>query len=187
MRKVALSLIAFVFLSSLLYAQQKAHQRTVKTASIDFGGVELQLGMSRADAAERLIGAQITKESDDSWFIGKTGSVRFKNNRLIYADKSWINEDTDRPLNADDVTEAIFKAVGSLNRQGFSICRVSYDVPDAGQKGYTRDGQETDIPSRAQRVWIDCGEKGVRILTVSNSASSKVIDVAEVLGAYTLN
>ena len=184
MRKTSLALVAFAFLPSLIYAQQASNQRTSKP-SIEVAGVKLELGMSRAEVAERFVGTQITKVNDDFWSIGSIGTVQFKNNRLVYADRSWINEDTNVPLSADDIAEAIFKAVASLNRQGFSVCVISHDIPDAGQKGYTPEGREIDIPSRAERVWIDCGEKAVRILTLSNhDASSKSIEVTEVLGDW---
>jgi hypothetical protein len=173
MNKTSVALVTFALLSSLLYAEQKTTRRT-DSASIEVAGVKLQLGMSKADVAERFVGIQISKMNDDTWFIGDVGTVRFKNNRLIYADKSHSE---------GDLIDAIFNAVGSLNRQGLSVCRIWADNPFAGEKGYASDGREIDIGVSGERVWIDCGQKGVRISKIKFPTHDNT-NVSETLGEF---
>ncbi len=166
MRKASVVVLALVVLSSfsLLYAQQKA-ARQISRSSIELAGVKLQLGMSKADVAERFVGTQITKENEETWLIGNVGTVRFKNEKLIYADRSWMNGE------ADDQIGAIFKAVASLNRQGLSVCKISADTPGAG--------------ITSERIWIDCGQKAIRIIKIKFPNNSYTnVEVSETLGEF---
>ena len=177
--KITLVILTLGLLSPLVYGQQKPTQQVPRGSNIDIAGVKLHLGMSKGDVAERFEGTQITKGSDDISFIGKVGAVLgeviFKNNRLFYADKSWIDVD-DNPVSAADVFNAMFKAVGSLNSQGLSVCKIDRDkVPSPYSDG------EAIQEMMDERVWIVCGLKAIRISISKSPNRNTSIDVSETI------
>ncbi len=159
MRKSAFVLALFA-LSTFLYAQQRPSPQ-LTGASIELAGVKLYLGMAKTDVAARLIGNDITKISERRWMIGTIGTVNFKDEKLVSVDRSWSGRGVD-PI------DAIFGAVDALNREGYSSCKVSADT-------FNR-------PSfKAERVWIDCGQKTVLIIK-GEARGAPLRDVIERLG-----
>src|SRR5437879_5148047 len=122
MRKSGFVLALFT-VSTILYASQQRHSQQVSKPSIELVDVKLHLGMTKADVAERYVGTQVTKVSEDFWIIGKvgkSGTVRFKNEKLVFAERSWIHT-------GDDPIDSIFAAISSLNRDGYFLCKVAAD------------------------------------------------------------
>jgi hypothetical protein len=166
MKKTALvALTLATLLSSVLYAQRSSAPQLSK-AAIDVHGTKLRLGMSKGEVTDKLTGNEITKDDEDNWNIASSGNLgptlQFTDGRLSYADRYWTTYD-------NDIAEALFGAVNSLNQEGFSACTVTADT-------------KTEPDTTAHRVWIRCGEKS--ILLVRDSIGEKSHNmVYEQLGA----
>ena len=177
MKRTALVLLMLAALSSLLYAQKNPSRQAGKVASIEIAGVKLHLGMTKADVAERFVGIQISKVTEELWAIDKGGNsqLKFKNGRLVSANHSWINT-------GDDQMDALFAVVSLLNREGYSACKISTDtkvVPTTDADT----GRIISAPS-AERVWIDCGQKSVLIIKITFNGRRTAADVVEQLGDF---
>jgi hypothetical protein len=177
MKRISLAVLTLALLSSLLYSQQMTTRLTSR-ASIEVAGVKLQLGMTKATIAERFVGIQTRKIDENYWIIGNVGEVRFKNDKLVYAERSWMTD-------GGDQIDAVFKAVDSVNRQGLTVCRVFANTPLAGMKGYTKDGEERDLGVRSERVLISCSERTIVIVKIEFPTRQSV-DVSEEIGAYAI-
>jgi hypothetical protein len=173
MKRKSLAVLTLALLSSQLYSQH-TNTRPTSGAFIEVAGVKLQLGMTKATVSERFVGTQTTKVDENHWMIGNVGDVRFKNDRLIYASKSWMTD-------GDDPIDATFKAVGSVNRQGLKHCMVFADTPLGGMKGYTKEGEERDLGIGSERVLINCGETTIFILKIK-FPTKQTVDVSEAIG-----
>jgi len=79
-------------------------------------------------------------------------TLQFTNGFLSYADRNWVTYD-------NDIVEAMFGAVKTLNDEGFSTCIVTAD--DSVSPNLT-----------AHRVWIDCGVKTVLVIRRSFGGKS---------------
>ncbi len=159
MNKKPLLPFALAAVSTLLYAQGKSPQ-VISKPSIEIEGVKLQLGMTKAEVSERLVGTQITKMNEDRWIIGSYGMTSFKSG-------------------GDDQIDAIFGAVSSLNREGYTSFKVlaeskTIPVTDASTG-------RTLAASNFERVWIACGAKAVLIVK-ANVGGHLNVDVSEQLG-----
>jgi hypothetical protein len=146
MRRTSAVGLVFVTLCSLLSAQQRGSSQR-GTAVLEVSGVKLHLGMTKAEVTEKLSGTGISKINEDNWVVGAMEdlgpSLQFTNGRLNYADRYWVSYD-------NDIVEAMFGAVNSLNQEGFSACTVTAitkTLPD----------------STGHNVWIICGEKSILI------------------------
>jgi hypothetical protein len=162
MNKAFFVSVTLAAVSSLLYANQQRPPQQTSKPSIEIAGMTLRLGMAKADVAELFVGTQITKIDEQTWMIGNNGTVQFKNGKMIFGERAWMND-------SGDQIDAIFKAVSSLNREGFSACRVLSDTP-----AYT------------ERVGIDCGQKSVPI-TKTISGNQRLVEVSERLGDFELD
>jgi hypothetical protein len=152
-------LILVIVLSVVSSAQVK---REMSRGIIEIAGTTLHLGMTKAEVAEKLAGAEITKDKEDFWTIGIASSLQFTNGRLSYARRNWPNY-------SNDIFEAFYGAVNHINDEGYSACRVTADSKLAPGETW-------------QRVWIVCGDK--TILIVRYSAGGKSFNmVDEMLGA----
>jgi hypothetical protein len=155
MKKTALTALALIALCSILYAQQRSSPQLGK-AAIDVHGTKLRLGMTKGEVTDKLAGNEITKDSEDNWNIARSGdlgpSLQFTNGRLSYADRYWVTYD-------NDIAEALFGAVNSLNQEGFSSCTVTAD-------------SKFDPGTTTQRVWILCGEKSILMIRRSLGGKS---------------
>jgi len=159
MKKTAILFLSFAALtSSGLLAQKRTPAQATKP-SIEIEGVNLHLGMMKADVAELFVGKPMEKMDEQTWTVGKTGTVQFKNGNLIFAARSWMNDGADQ-------IDAIFKAVSSLNREGFTACRVL-----------------SDTAPHTERIGIDCGQKSVLIIETV-SGSQRVTEVSERIGNF---
>lgn len=131
-------------------------QAQVKKAELQvLPGITLRLGMTKAQVAEKLVGQNIDKVSEDYWSIGtleqlKAGidvpKMQFSQGLLIYATKVWTTP-------ATDTAEALFGAVSSLREEGISRCVINADTRAL-----------TDIGETTERVWLFCGEKTVLVM-----------------------
>ncbi len=169
--------LALIGLSPILYASQQRPSQQVTKPSIEIEGVKLHLGMTKANVAERYVGTQITKMNEDRWIIGKWGTVGFKGGKLVFADRSWINA-------GDDQIDAIFAAVSSLNREGYSACKV---LAETQSLPYTNadTGRILEVHN-LERVWIGCGGKTVLIVKSKLGARLNE-DASEQLGVLELD
>ena len=135
---------------------------------------KVQLGITKAVVAERFVGTQTTKVDENHWMIGNVGDVRFKNGKLVYANRSWMTD-------GGDQIDAVFKAVGSVNRQGLTHCMVFADTPLPAMKGYTKEGEERDLGIGSERVLINCGETTIFIVK-TKFPTKQIVDVSEAIG-----
>jgi hypothetical protein len=177
MKKSAIVVLSFVALSSALLAQKKTSSQ-VSNPSIELVGVKLHLGMTKADVAERYVGTQVTKISEDFWIIGKagnSGTARFKNERLEFADRSWI-------YTGDDPIDSLFAAVSSLNRDGYYSCKVAADTLNTPVYADNRGLPASN--TSAERIWIVCGIKSVLISKMKIGDHPPGADVSERLGSF---
>lgn len=131
----------------LLNAQQK-HSAQLGKAALEVSGVKLHLGMTKGEVAEKLSGNEISKYNEDNWMIAAPNNLgptlQFTNGRLTHAERNWVTYD-------NDITEALFGVVHSLNEEGFATCVVTANTkatPDATSHG----------------VWIVCGEKSILVV-----------------------
>jgi hypothetical protein len=122
----------------------------VSKATIEVGGVVLRLGMTKAQVAEKLVGNEISKMHEDEWMLGSLEkknigpTLQFTKGVLSYADREWVNSD-------NDIGEALFGAISSLNEEGFSACDVTASTKNS--------------PSlAAERVFVTCGAKTVAVV-----------------------
>jgi hypothetical protein len=162
MKRLALVLLTFTALSSILYAQQKR----LSKAAIDVRGTNLRLGMTKAEVTDKLAGNAITKAHEDHWIVAPSDelgpSLQFTNGRLSYADRYWITYD-------NDIAEALFGAVNSLNQEGFSACSVTAHT-------------KTEPATMLHQVSIECGEKSI-LLVRSSFGGKSYNTVYEQLGS----
>lgn len=146
MKRTAVIVSAFIALCSILSAQQKSPSPRGK-AVLEVSGTKLHLGMTKAEVSEKLSGKEFWKVNENNWVVAakeKLGpSLQFTDGHLNFADRYWVTYD-------NDIVEALFGAVNSLNQEGFSACAVT-----AGTKA------SPDVT--AQNIWIMCGEKSVLI------------------------
>jgi hypothetical protein len=177
MRKTAVAFLILVVLSSILLAQKKTPTQASKP-SIELVGVNLYLGMTKAEVAERYVGTQIAKVNEDLWIIGKvgmSGTVRFKDDKLQFADRSWI-------YTGDDPIDSIFAAVSSLNRDGYFSCKVAADT--LNNPVYAENQGLPVSNTSAERIWIVCGTKSVLISKTKIGDHPPGADVSERLGEF---
>jgi hypothetical protein len=152
MRRQVLVLPVLLAACSVFYAQ-------VRSAPGGSGeylgilGVRVRLGMTKAEVADRLGSRKMKEGSDDTWLFGEgqewPSTIHFTDGRIDFASQSWIGSD-------GDVPRALFSAVGSLNKQGYSTCVVSTDT------------QASPIQT-SERTWITCGKKSILISRMQDS------------------
>lgn len=122
--------------------------RHLSKAKIEVAGVNLRLGMTKAEVAEKLVGVEMSKLSDDMWHVGSlkepAPTLQFTNGFLSYADRGWGTYD-------NDIGEALFGVVSSLNAEGYSHCTVTADT-------------KSDPLMSVKRTWILCGEKSILVM-----------------------
>ena len=159
MRKIACCLLMLT-LSSVIHAQKKDPPQW-GSAGMDVAGAKLHLGMTPSEVAQRLSGTAYRKESDRFWIVGENPNqfgpvMQFTDGRLNFVSRNWGTTD-------NDIAEALFGVITSLNSEGFSLCKVSADV-------------KADPSSSAHRVWIACGEKTVLVhrMTISGKTYNTV-------------
>jgi hypothetical protein len=161
MKRIALVLLTFAAMSSILYAQQKR----LSKAAIEVRGTKLRLGMTKAEVTDKLAGTEVTKIHDNEWIAGSLEhlgpTLQFTDGSLTFADREWTT-------GYNDLGEALFGVVNSLNSEGFSSCSIRADTHSS-----------PDII--AQRVWINCGEKTIVLIRRSMTGKTYT-SVMEQLG-----
>ena len=125
-------------------------------AALEVAGVNLHLGMTKGEVTEKLSGNEISKMNDDNWMIAAPNqlgpTLQFTNGRLTHAERNWGTYD-------NDIVEALFGVVHSLNEEGFVTCVVTANTkagPDAASRG----------------VWIVCGEKSILVMRLTFGCKS---------------
>jgi hypothetical protein len=165
MKRTATIVLTIVGLCSILSAQQKTSPQWGKGV-LEVSGTKVRLGMTKGEVTERLAGTEISRINDNNWMVGKPEdlgpSLQFTDGRLNFADRYWVTHD-------NDITEALFGAVNSLNQQGFSACTVTA-------------GTNTSPEMTAQNVWISCGEKSILVTRHSHADGKSYNMVYEQLG-----
>lgn len=175
MKRTPLVVLTLASVASVLHSQPQTTGKP-SNASIEVAGVKLQLGMTKPTVAERLVGTQTTKVDENSWIVENAGVVRFKNGRLVYANRSWMGDGRDQ-------IDAVFKAVDSVNRQGLRVCRVSADTPLGGTSSQAKDGEDRNLGISSERVLINCGERTILIVKTKLPTEQNV-DVSEAIGVW---
>ena len=150
--KIMTAVLAFCALfTATLNAQRQSHK-----PAIQVDGLALQIGMTKAQVAEKFVGQPITKLSDDDWLIGtlddlKSGrdlpEVQFTSGLLTYADRSWTTAN-------NDTADALFGAVKAINEEGLSKCVITADSDVTSPSGVT---------IGSQRVWMMCSDKTILV------------------------
>jgi hypothetical protein len=152
MKRTLRALLSVAVLTIIVHAQQRSK------AVLEVAGANLRLGMTKAQVAEKLAGHEIAKLHEDEWMVGSLEkkelgpTLQFTNGVLSFADRYWTTYD-------NDVAEALFGAVSSLNSEGLLNCVVTADT--AASPSLT-----------AQRVWIKCGEKSILLVRRSFGGKS---------------
>jgi hypothetical protein len=158
-----ISLLVILAMSSTVDAQKK---EPPEAAVLEVAGVNLHLGMTKAEVTAKLSGTTITKMTDDNWMIApKTEldpALQFTNDRLSFADRYWPSQD-------NDIVEPLIGVVAALNAEGFSACTVT---------SYTKTTPEVT----SHGVWIECGQKSILIQRMSFQAGKSYNTVYEQLG-----
>lgn len=178
-RSRRIALVGFsLFLVSVLDPSSGCTQQGVSRQSgqpiIEIDGVQLTLGMTQSQVSEKLARFPITKITNDEWVVAPPGegtpnvpqrtgpNLQFENGRLSFADRYWTTYD-------NDIAEALFGAVHTLNEQGYSNCVVTADI-------------KSNPDSTSHRVWIDCGSKTVLLLRTTITGGQPNNMVYEELG-----
>jgi hypothetical protein len=139
---------------------QTATQSQLSKDYIEIYNAKLHLGMTKAEVAEKIAGAQLEKGEND-WLLHDGSLIQFENGRLAFASRQWnINS---------DVVDALFDVVSYFNNEGLTKCSVTANtIPD---------------PKTSHQVVVDveCGHKSILIkkFTVNNHTYELV---AELLG-----
>jgi hypothetical protein len=158
-----ISLFIILAMSSTVYAQKSEPSGA---AVLEVAGLNLHLGMTKAEVAAKLSGTTLTKMTDDNWMVApKTElgpTLQFTNDRLSFADRYWPSQD-------NDIVEPLIGVVTALNAEGFSACTVT---------SYTK--TTPDVTSHG--VWIQCGQKSILIQRMSFQAGKSYNTVYEQLG-----
>jgi hypothetical protein len=164
-KKTFLSLLVLTLFSSVIHAQ-KRDTTEWGSAVLEVAGATLRLGMTKAEVTEKLSGAPVTKINENYWMVAAGANLgpalQFTNGRLNFADRYWTTRD-------NDIAEALFGAVNTLNKEGFSACKVTATTDTA-----------PDVTTHG--VWIQCGEKSV-LLVRRNMGGSFYNTVYEQLGS----
>ena len=145
---------------------QTATQSQLSNDSIEIIHAKLRLGMTEAEVAEKLSGAEISRGPGSVWIVQQNGSViQFENGKLVFATRAWSNEN-------NDIVDALFGAVSYFNNEGGKICSVFADnYPDS-----TLSNEKVRITG--QRVRISCGDKSIVISkdTINGQTFSSVTE-----------
>ena len=139
--------------------------------SLQLGSATVWLGMDKAAAKRNIEAAGIV--FSDKLDSGGSGiavdprskqifTLKFENDRLVFADRDWLRE--------SDVLPSIVDALTSLIDQGASQCTVTHSPMSAPDK-------------KVNRVLIDCGDRGL-LLTYGTEGNFTTNMVSERIGRY---
>jgi hypothetical protein len=125
--------------------------------------------MQKSDALQALDDAGVTKVADAGGLYvivggGATGTMSFTNGKLSYADREWVADDK-------NYVDAMLGALQALSSHGAANCHIQ-DAPITG-------------PDRkANRVFIDCGDRGVLLMRGSFQTLGNITSVTERIGHF---
>jgi hypothetical protein len=138
--------------------------------SLEIGSVSVWLGMPKSEALHALKDAGLTNAPDAGGLYmvvgsGSMASVSFTNGKLSFADREWVSEDK------NDV-DAMLGALEALSSRGVSNCNIQH-------------APITSPNQRANRIFINCGERGVMLMRGSFQNLGIVNSVTERIGHFT--
>ena len=159
MKRTYIATVIVASVASVLFAQTDVKPQSSQEY-IYVLGVKVRLGMTKEEISEKLGSQRLRDErsqTQDFWLFGEKrewpSSIEFKDGKVIYASESWIGPDR-------DVAKALFGAVTSLNKQGYSTCQIFTDT------------ESTSSSLTAERVWINCGKKSILVQRMQDAKST---------------
>jgi hypothetical protein len=165
MRKMVLVVLMLLAAVGPL-GSQTATQSPLSNDSIEIIHAKLRLGMTEAEVAEKLSGAEISRGPGSVWIVQQNGSViQFENGKLVFATRAWSNE-------SNDIVDALFGVVSYFNSEGDKACSVFADnYPDPSLS-------DEKLRISGQRVRISCGDKSIVISkdTINGQTFSSVTE-----------
>jgi hypothetical protein len=147
-----------------------AFAQTSNRVSLQLGTVTVWLGMDKGAAKQQMEASGIYfPDSPDSnaqviameLQTKRLFTLKFENNKLVYADRNWLRDDS-------DVLPSVMDALTSLVDQGATKCTIEHapmSSPDV----------------RVNRVFIDCGERGI-LLTYGSTDLGSDRTISERIG-----
>ncbi|RSL15564.1 hypothetical protein EDE15_1055 [Edaphobacter aggregans] len=160
------SLISLVALCTFSAFAQSNHG-----ISLQLGSATVWLGMDKATAKQNIEASGLIfpdKPNSDSPVIAvdvqtkRIYTLKFVNNKLVYADRNWLHESDGLP--------SVMDALTALIDQGATKCTISH-APMASPD------------TKMNRVFIDCGERGI-LLTYGSVEGMTNNTVSEMIGHY---
>jgi hypothetical protein len=150
MQKIVLAMLMLLVAAGTTRSQT-APQSPLSSDSIEILHAKLRLGMTEAEAAEKLSGAEINRGPGSIWIVQQNGSViQFDNGKLVFATRAWSIEN-------NDIVEALFGVVRYFNDEGNRACSVSAEsvsTPNSSDEG---------LRTTLRTVRIICGDKSIFI------------------------
>lgn len=168
MRKMVLAVLMLLVTVGPL-PSQTATQSQLSNDSIEIFHAKLRLGMTEAEVAEKLSGAEIARGPGSVWIVQQNGSViQFENGKLVFATRWWSNEN-------NDIADALFGVVSYFNNEGVRACSVLADsFPEPNL---------SDEKMRITGHWvrITCGDKTI-VISKETMNGQNFSSVTEALG-----
>jgi hypothetical protein len=144
--------------------------------SLELGSVTVWLGMDKSVAKQQIEAAEMVFDSSASngqvHAVDTQGkhlfTLLFENGKLVYADRNWLRDDGSNAL------PSVMDALASLVDQGATNCKIVHapiSTPD----------------SKLNRVFIDCGERGILLTYGSGTFAGLTLTdnaVHERIGKY---
>lgn len=145
--------------------------------SIDVGGIELRLGMSKAEVLSRIADKGYASGTGDGVNLpileghGKgqasslLGLVSFENNRLTFINRVWTPDNDNGPA----IARGLYGVFSDAQRQGRTVCTMSTD---------SRQSPSADI----KEVSFTCGQsRKVIFLQLTHYQEQDFVSVSETL------
>jgi hypothetical protein len=183
-RRIPLKIFRVVLALLSVCALSGAQQQT---SSLQIGLVKVRLGMLKTELQNEIsgtgegdavvhrtgdkLGNNVFVITENMWNIGTprgddhAGDIRFRNGRVVYADREWLLKDS-------DAVDAILGAIDSFQQGGLHACVISRDTlpdPDATY----------------ERAWIDCGARRL-LITKAKIKGQEFRSITESIGSIPL-
>jgi hypothetical protein len=159
-------LLVLLFLAAPAFAQLKPRPdvQTISKESMHLTSGTIHLGMTKAQVAEKLVGSDIRKDTDDSWTVEPNTTIVFSKGVLVYAQREWWIG------SGSDIVQSIFHVASLFTQEGLKFCMLSTDT-------------KNDISAISiQRVFIKCGKKSIMVSRWETVGEFFFDSVAESLG-----
>lgn len=144
-------------------------------AQARIGGVELPIGMDKAEVLSRLADGFHVDSSGGTWMVLEDrknrveglGYLRFMDDRLVTVSREWTPEDSE---SASAVIEATISALVNVSESTDTPCKL---VPQ----------NQAEPDARLARIEIQCGFRGV-VLTAVQSDLGSGVSISEFWRAF---